>query len=179
MAVAAERAGAIALALGGAYFLAYLFAVGDIDLAAASGWGGRTVPVTLERILAMRQPFQFEAVALLDVGRVVVLLSPGNVAVAGLLGALLGANVHGALDLRRRPASCDPYVRAGGLAGAVPALLAGGACCAPGLLLLLGIPALGAFAAFFGWLIPLSLILLVASRTWQRRRGARAVLGVL
>lgn len=179
MARAAERAGTAALALGGAYFLVYLFAVGDIDLAAAAGWGGRTVPVTLERITAMRQPFQFEALALVELGRVVVLLSPGNLAVAGLLGLLLGANLHGALDLRRRPAACTPYARSGGVAGAVPALLAGGACCAPTLLLLLGIPALGAFAAFFGWLIPLSLLLLAAGRAWQRRRGAAAVLRLL
>lgn len=179
MAPAAERAGILAFALGGAYFLVYLLAVGDVDVAAAAGWGGHAVPVTLERIVAMRQPFQFEALALLELGRVVVLLSPGNLLVAGLLGALLGANLHGALDLRRRPATCSPYARSGGVVGALPALLAGGACCAPGLLLLLGVPALGAFAAFFGWLIPLSLVLLVASRTWQRRQGAAAVLGVL
>lgn len=179
MAPTAERAGALALVLGGAYVLAYLLAVGDVDLASTAGWGGRAVAPTLERITAMRQPFRFEAVALLELGRVVVLLSPGNLVIAGLLGVLLGANLHGALDLRRRPAACGPYARAGGLAGAVPALLAGGACCAPGLLLLLGIPALGAFAAFIGWLIPLALLLLAAGRLWQRRRGAAPVLRVL
>lgn len=179
MARMVERAGAPALAVGGAYVLVYLLAVGDIDLAAVAHWGGRAVPVTLERITAMRQPFQFEALALVELGRVVVLLSPGNILVAGLLGALLGANLHGALELRRRPATCSPYARSGGLIGAAPALLAGGACCAPTLLLLLGIPALGAFTAFFGWLIPLSLLLLAAGRLWQRRQGAPAVLGVL
>jgi hypothetical protein len=60
-----------------------------------------------------------------------------------------------------------------------PALLAGGACCAPSLLLVLGIPGLGAFVGLFAWLLPLSLLLLVLSRCWQRRRGAPRVLWLL
>lgn len=48
-------------------------------------------------------------------------------AVAVLLAALLALNIHGMTHLIRQPAQC----RAGatsGLLGAVPALLAGGAC---------------------------------------------------
>ena len=57
-----------------------------------------------------------------------------------------------------------PFPRAG--------LLAGGACCSPGLLLLLGIPALGAFVGLFSWLVPLSILLLGGARIWQHRQGA-------
>lgn len=38
--------------------------------------------------------------------------------------------------------------------------------------MLLGIPALGALAGLFGWLLPASLALLLASRIQQRCRGA-------
>lgn len=107
---------------------------------------------------------------MLQLGRLVILLSPGNLAVAALLSWLLAFNLHGALTLRQQ-ARCDLATGAILSAGLWPALLAGGACCAPSLLLL-GIPSLGAFIGLFAWLVPMSLVLLLASRVWQRRRGA-------
>ena len=64
--------------------------------------------------------------------------------------------------------------------GAWPSLLAGGACCAPSLLLLLGIPGLGAFVSLFAWMVPLALFLVLLAGVpavddvlrWLRRRLA-------
>jgi len=160
----------VVAALG--YVLFYLYTIGDIDFA-ANGWQWQSAPWSVERIFSQRGPFYFEALAMLGLGNIVVLLSPLNLLIASALGLLLALNLHGVLALRNRSECRLP---AGGvLAGALPALLAGGACCAPALLLLIGIPALGAFVGLFAWLVPLSLLLLLASRWWQRRLGAPAV----
>lgn len=159
------------------YALLYLYAIGDLDLA-RTGWSWRALDWQWQRLLARRGTWHFEAVAMLELGYLVLLLSPANLALAGTLAALLALNLHGALALRAQ-AQCSLRQGAASSAGVWPALLAGGACCAPSLLLVLGIPGLGAFIGLFAWLLPLSLLLLVLSRCWQRRRGAPRVLRLL
>lgn len=163
--------------LGMLYALAYLHLLGDLDVRPEGGWG--LVIGDPGAWLDRRGLLHFEPVAMLELGRVLFLASPLNIAFAAALGALLAVNLDGAWQLWRQPATCA--VRSGrpasgfaggGLLAAVPALLAGGACCAPSLLMLLGIPALGAVAGLFGWLVPASLVLLLFSRILQRRRGA-------
>jgi len=106
---------------------------------------------------------------MLEAGVLVILLSSVNLLVATALAALLGLNLHGMLALRRT-AQCTVISSA----GVWPSLLAGGACCAPSLLLL-GIPGLGAFVSLFAWTLPLAFFLLLASSLWQRLNGAPAV----
>lgn len=160
----------VAAAIGLVYALGYLYALGDLSAAARPVWS-----LTLgdpARWLDQRVVFQFEGIAMLQAGHVVWLLSPLNLLIAAALGVLLALNIDGGWMLWKRPAACGIAGRGGGVLAAVPALAAGGACCAPSLLLLLGIPGLGAFAAMFAWLVPVSLLLLGASRCWQRRQGA-------
>lgn len=154
--------------------LLYLYAIGDLDLG-ASGWGALVLDWQWERLLARRGPWQFEAVAMFELGSLVLLVSPLNLLIAGLLAVLMALNLHGALALQAQ-AKCSRKQQVVASAGGWPALLAGGACCAPSLLLVLGIPGLGAFVGLFAWLLPLSLMLLVLSRGWQRRRGAPTIL---
>lgn len=161
-----------AIAAGAAWLPLYLFVIGDLSIDARAGWRVVTAASWSDLWLRARGPFQFEPVVMLEAGLAVILLSPLNLLIGGLLGALLALNVHGILALRELPAQCRvPGTHSGWLAP-VPALLAGGACCAPAILLLIGIPGLGAFAGLFGWLVPLSFALLIASRWWQRRLGA-------
>ena len=164
-------------ALAVLYALLYLYAIGDLDLGRA-GWSWQALDWQWSRLLARRGAWHFEAVAMLELGYLVLLLSPANLALAGVLAALLALNLHGALALRAR-AQCSLRQGAASSAGLWPALLAGGACCAPSLLLMLGIPGLGAFIGLFAWLLPLSLLLLVLSRFWQRLSGAPRVLWLL
>jgi len=170
MARVTPDARAVAAVIGLAYALGYLYALGDLSTAPQPAWsltvGGPA------RWLDQRVVFQFEGIGMLQAGSLVWLISPLNILIAAALGLLFALNVDGAWALWRQPAACGMTSRGGGLVAAVPALAAGGACCAPSLLLLLGIPGLGAFAALFAWLVPLSLVLLLASRWWQRRRGA-------
>lgn len=159
----------LAGACGGLYALGYLYLLGDLDRAVRPGWGWQWAGDPW-RWLGARGAFRFEAVARLDAGPLVLLVSPLDLLLAGLLATLVAVNLHGAVSLARGGPACR--ASAGGALAAVPALLAGSACCAPGLLLLLGVPALGAFAALFGWLVPLSIGLLAVTRLGQRRLGA-------
>lgn len=175
-----DTRGAMAL-LGVGYALAYLYLLGDLDRAPGAGWS-----ITLGdpgAWLDRRGLMQFEPIALLELGPVLWLFSPTNALLAAVLGALLALNLDGAWQLWRQPAACAMRsgqrdvslgTGSGGVLAAFPALFAGGACCAPSILLLLGMPSLGAFAGLFAWLVPVSLALLVASRFWQRHRGAPA-----
>lgn len=161
----------LSLACGIGYAVLYLYAIGDLALASPAAWGWRTAPLSLERLLDARVPFRFEPVAIADAGHAVFLVSPLNLLLASVLAALLTANIHGVLYLRSNPQTCRAG-RIGLAAGAAPALMAGGACCAPSLILLLGLPGLGAFAGLFGWLVPLSTVALGLNRLWQRQQGA-------
>lgn len=159
------------LLVGIGYGLIYLYAIGDVTFYGPPHWGGHLSEVSLERIFSARSTLMFEAIAVVELGWLVWLISPLNLFITALLAGLLAANIHGVLYIRAHPTQC----RAGGnkgLVGAVPALFAGGACCAPSLILLLGIPGLGAFSAFFGWLVPMSVLALGLNRIWQHRQGA-------
>jgi hypothetical protein len=160
----------IGTAVGTTYALLYLYALGDIDLVTRTAWGWRVGELSPGAWFDMRAPLRFEPIAIADLGHLAVLVSPMNIAVAVILGAALALNVHGIVTLIRQPAQCRAGA-AGGLVGVAPALLAGGACCAPSLVLVIGTPAISGLAAFSGWLVPLSLALLVGGRWWQRRQG--------
>lgn len=162
----------IAAGSGLAYLAAYLFMLGDLTFGRHADWGARLAANWSELWLRPRSLFQFEGIAMIEGGFATLIVSPLNLLIAGILGLLVAANVHGALTLRQAPAQCSVSGSRAGLAAAVPALLAGGACCVPALLLLIGVPGLGAVAGLFGWLIPLAFGLLVASRWWQLRLGA-------
>lgn len=168
------RRAAIAVGVGIAYLALYLYMLGDLGFG-ASGWDLRVSSQWPTLWLKARAPFQFEGIAMVDAGLVRWIISPLNLAIALVLGGLLAANVHGAIALRQDPPACRaPGAGAGALA-ALPALLAGGACCAPALVLLIGLPSLGAFAGLFSWLVPVAIGALVATRWWQRRIGAPAL----
>lgn len=172
----AARIRLLAGAIGLAYLIAYLAMIGDLSLARVDDWSARLATRWSELWLQPRGLFQFEAIAMLQAGRVLFLVSPLNLLLAGVMAGLVTTNAHGIIEIRRMPAQCRPRGSSGGIFASLPALVAGGACCAPALIILLGIPGLGAFAGLFGWLIPVAIVLLVASRWWQLRLGAPAFL---
>lgn len=164
----------VALGVGLGYLAVYLFVLGDLSLARTAEWDAQVAGRWQALWFRPRGLFQFEGIALLQAGRLVFIVSPLNLLLAGLLAMLVAINVHGAIAVRRMPAHCRPGGSGTGILASVPALVAGGACCAPALIILLGLPGLGALAGLFDWLIPISIILLVASRWWQLRMGAPA-----
>lgn len=161
----------IALISGACYGLFYLYTVGDLNFIGPPGWNAYIAEFSFERMFTSRSILMFEAIAVVEAGYLIWLVSPLNLLVAALLSALLAANIHGALFLRFQTQVCTNG-RGGLFAGFLPALLAGGACCAPSLILLVGIPALGALSAVVGWLVPLSLVILGLNRLRQNHQGA-------
>jgi len=164
----------ISTAAGLAYMVLYLIASRDVSLARDTGWAWRLAPDWPSLWLQARAPFRFEGIAMLEAGGLAWIVSPVNLLIAGLLGAVIALNVHGVLALYRCRSTCRTSGAGVGVLASLPALLAGGACCAPALVLLIAMPGLGALAGLFGWLIPVSLMLLVVTRRWQRHHGAPA-----
>ncbi|MBB3232359.1 hypothetical protein [Halomonas stenophila] len=164
-----------ATALG--YALLFLWLSGDI---AGGGRGDVRLSITAwHRMFESRGPLRFEPVGLVELGPWVWTLSPLDTLIALGLGLLLGGNLAGLWLSRRAPAACPRRAPASGGLAALPALLAGGACCAPLLVVWLGLPIAGGLAVLAPWLIPLAylalLLGLVRLAVWreQQRHQAR------
>jgi hypothetical protein len=146
-----------------AYAGLYLWLTGDL---AGGGQGGvDALFPAWQRLFETRGPFQFEPVGLITLGSLVWTFSPLNLLLALLLGLLVALNLVAGWRLSRAPRACGlkPSGSAGtGLLAAIPALLAGGACCAPLVLIWLGLPIAGAVASLAPLLIPLAVLLLLA-----------------
>jgi hypothetical protein len=146
-----------------AYVLVYLYTVGDLAL---TGRGGVSLVVAddLSRALASLGFFRFGAVARLDLGPLVYLVSPLNAAVALSLALLVGANLALTYLGWVQPRACGLEASsASGLVAGSMALLSGAACCGPTILLVLGIQASGVLITGFQFLVPVAVVLLVGS----------------
>ncbi len=155
------------------YALLILWLSGDI---AGGGRGGVRLSITAwHRMVESRGPLRFEPVGLLELGPWVWTLSPLDTLIALGLGLLLGGNLAGLWLARRAPAACPRRAPASGGLAALPALLAGGACCAPLLVVWLGLPIAGGLAVLAPWLIPLAylalLLGLVRLAVWREQQG--------
>jgi hypothetical protein len=156
------------------YLVLYLAAMQYLIVApgaADSLMSVQLVPDWRELVFRQRGPFLYEPVGALHLGALMVFLSIPNLAIGGLLGALVGANIavsyYGfrALGLRS--------VRGmHALIGTIPALISGAACCVPTLILVLGLQLTATLAAVWSVLVPVSAILLVASLCWSLHRTA-------
>lgn len=145
------------------YLLAYLWMIGDLILAGGREFGITVVPSPLERMVEPGPgTFTYEGIAIVTGPFGTYLFSPLNLTIATVLALLVGLNLGLAYMAIRHPTSCG--ISAGsGVFSAVPALVAGGACCAPTVLLALGVTASGTMMTVFPYLLPLGTVLLVAS----------------
>jgi hypothetical protein len=139
-----------------AYFTLVMIAFGDLS---AGGRGFEFVSVPLDRMFERTGAFTFEPVARVIVPGATLLLSPINLGVVGALSILAGMNLTVAFASLREPRACR-ISRTGSVLSGFPALLAGGACCAPAILLVLGIQASSLLIGLFRILIPVSFVLL-------------------
>lgn len=155
--------GSVALVYGGLF----LWLIGDLG---GGGSGGlhSSFPAW-ERVWRARGPFHFEPVGLIEIGSLVWTFSPINTLVALGLGLLLGTNLVLGWRLRQVPRACGWQASGSTFVSSLPALLAGGACCAPLALIWLGLPLAGALASISPWLIPLAALLLLASLVYLTR----------
>lgn len=157
------RALAVVLATTVAYLGLFLVVIGDLFVQPGAGYGVVVVDDPLTRAFRPGPgPFTHEAVALVSAGSVLYLFSPLNLLLGLAVAGLVGLNLGVAYLALTQPAACG--IEAGtGLVASVPALLSGGACCAPAVFLALGITASGTLLTAFTWLLPLGFVLLVGS----------------
>lgn len=157
-----QRYRRIGIVIGLLYLIAFLLAIQDLTIP-----GGETM-VMAEKISAMfrRKGFLlFEAVAILRTPLFALLVSPVNILIGTLLSLLVGLNLTMSYVAWKQPRACSVN-KTTGLVGILPALLAGGACCAPTLLLIIGIQATATIITASQWMIPIAFLLLVGSLVW-------------
>lgn len=167
----APRRIVLLVALG--YAGLYLWLTGDLG---GGGMGGLyTSFPNWDKALETRGAFQFEPVGVIILGALVWTFSPLNTGLALALGGLVGLNVAAGWRAWRAPRTCRRPGARVGLVAALPALLAGGACCAPVLLIWLGLPIAGAVAGIAPLLIPASALLLLVGLWGLARSLTRTV----
>lgn len=149
------------------YLGLYLWAIGHLGLG-DSETGIIVVSDPLSMMTQQMGPYQWEPVAFVQLGLVEFLLSPLNLALGGFLALLVGLNLAVSWIAWRGPQACRIGPGAGLTAG-LPALLSGMACCAPTILLILGIQASASLLTVFQWLLPIALITLLVTLVWVGR----------
>ena len=141
-----------------AYLAAYLFLIGDLSYVA--GGAGFSVEFgSLSNAFRRVSAFYFEPVASVSAGPVFLLVSVGNLLIGGFIAALVGANLTFTYVSLRNPSACSARNKTG-LLSAVPALVAGTACCAPTIFIVLGIQASAGLLALQSLALPVSIALL-------------------
>lgn len=170
------------LLTGAAYVLAYLYSVQNIVVTpgrpAIAGADTPSVIVVGDWSVQMWKsiaPFVWEPIVAVHLlPSLAVLLSPLNLFVALVLGALVALNVAVAVERVRRAGSARRRTGAvKGVIGAAPGLLTGFTCCVPTVVLALGSLAAGftvAVIAVRPYFIPAAALALALNLVWGARR---------
>lgn len=154
------------------YTVIYLYSIGHL-FPAGRGFGMTMVADPLSRMVQASGTFLWEPIARIDLWSVGYLLSPLNTGLGLLLGILVGLNVGLAYLAWRQPKACG--ISAGsGLLAAIPGLLSGSACCAPLLLLALGIQASGILLVALQIALPAGIVLLLGTLLYVGKLTAPA-----
>lgn len=149
----------LSIAIGALYLALFLVALRDISL---GGAGFEVLTTEWTRMFERSGAVTFEAIARVTLPGLTILLSPLNMLIGGALGALAGLNLAVTWMAFRQPRACR-FNRSAGILASLPALLAGGACCAPAIVLILGLQVSSLFVSVFQVLIPVSVVLLLVT----------------
>lgn len=159
----------IAVAVFVLYLILYFYFIGYLIFTASENFTFQWLPNWQDLIWRQRSPLLFESVAIFQTPLFTLFISIPNLIIGIILSLLVAANIivsiysFQALGLRG--------VRGLGiLVGTVPALLSGAACCAPLLIVFLGIQLSAGLLGVFAFLVPLAIILLLASLLWSLSR---------
>jgi hypothetical protein len=155
-----------AVAVAAGYLVLFLLALGDIS---AGGRGLEVLTTDWIRMFERTGALTFEPIVQLTVPGVTILISPINVAIGLLLAVMAALNLTVTYLAFRQPRACR-FNRSTGIMASLPALLAGSACCAPTIVLILGLQVSSLFITVFQVLIPVSVALLVATLVLILRR---------
>lgn len=164
------------------YLILYLVAIQNIIVSPGTDLARfvdipsiQTVPEWTSKVFKQVASFYYEpVVAIYPVNHVTILVSPVNIAMGALLGALVGVNVAVALYVVSRARACRRRAFTG-LLGALPGFLTGFACCVPTVALALGAQFAVALVALRSYFFPFALLALVVSLGWNARRARELV----
>lgn len=156
----------LAIGIAAVYLVLFLLALGDVS---PGGQGFELLTTDPARMFERSGAITFEPVAQLTVPGLTVLLSPLNMAVGSVVAGLAGLNLAVTWLAFRQPRACR-FNRSTGILASLPALLAGGACCAPAIVLVLGLQVSSLLISVFQVLIPVSVVLLLLTLVLILRR---------
>lgn len=152
---------ALAVGIAVVYLPIFLFALQDLSL---GGRGFEVATQSWERMWDRTGTFTFEPIARITVPGLTLLLSPLNLASGSVISGLVGLNLAVTWIALRQPRACR-FNRSTGVLASLPALLAGGACCAPAIALIFGIQLSSLMIGVVQVLIPASILLLLGTLT--------------
>lgn len=147
----------LSIAIGALYLLLLLVALRDIS---PGGAGFELLTTGSTRMFERSGAFTFEPIARVTLPGLTILLSPLNLLIGATLALLAGLNLAVTWMAFRQPRACR-FNRSTGILASLPALLAGGACCAPAIVLILGLQVSSLMVSVFQVLIPVSVVLLL------------------
>lgn len=162
----------LAVGIGVVYLALFLVALQDISL---GGRGFQLVTADWTRMFDRTGAITFEPIAQVSLSVLTILVSPINILIGGVLAVLAGLNLTVTWMAFRQPKACG-FNRSTGILASVPALLAGSACCAPAIVLILGLQISSLFVTVFQVLIPASIVLLLVTLAMILRRTDTALL---
>lgn len=143
-----------------------IFGTTEYSFSFAQDWG--------TKIFQQRISFLWEPIASLNMGFITFLISIPNILLGVLLGFLVGLNVLIGVFSYRMPKVCNIKHKYSSIIGFLPAFLTGFACCAPTFLIALGPLATAGLTVFFiqfrVFLIPISILLMLASFIWMLKK---------
>jgi hypothetical protein len=155
-----------------AYLVVYLLAIQNVVFARslrAEFPSFELLPEWNDRLFETIAPFYFEPVAAIYVSdNLTVLLSPLNIVMGLVLGALVALNLAVAVDAYRHARACRRRA-IGGLLGSLPGFLTGFACCVPTVALVLGAQFTVALIALRSWFFPVAVGAMSVSLLWNLR----------
>jgi hypothetical protein len=156
----------LAAGLAALYLVLYLAALQDLSL---GGTGFQVLTTDWHRTFDRTGAVTFEPIVQVTIPGLTLLISPVNLLVGTLVALLAGVNLTVTYLAFRQPRACR-FNRATGILASLPALLAGSACCAPAVVLILGLQASSLLITAFQTLIPVSVMLLLLSLALILRR---------
>lgn len=148
-----------AAAIASVYLVMFLTVLQDISL---GGRGVQFLATDWTRMFDRTGGMTFEPIAQLTLPGLTILISPVNVLIGSIVSALVGLNLAVTYMAFKQPQACG-FNRSIGILASLPGLLAGGACCAPAIILILGLQVSSLFITVFQILIPGAVVLLLIS----------------
>jgi hypothetical protein len=160
-------------ALALAYFVFFLFTLGNIVVGQQPEAGVKLADDWTSKIFKTTTAFNWEPVAAVFLPGVAFFFSPVNVLVALVLSALVFLNITVALFSYDASKVCRARPGFAGMLGFLPSFFAGFSCCVPTFLIAVG-TAVPAFTVFFvevrPFLIPGSILLMLLGLWWSLMR---------